>query len=149
MKPVQLLVKYHTPEVRERARLQRRVAGDAGFDLANASDGAITIPPQSFREIPAGLSVKVEDGWCLFVKPRSSTFVRRQLIVQAGVIDSGYTGPVYTCVWNPSPDQPAVVEPWERLGQLIVLPAPEVEVLEVEQMPLTVRGQKGFGSTGA
>lgn len=146
-----LLVKYENDTVRAKARLRKAMEGDAGLDLFNASDGTLTVPPNTQLDIPAGISVKVPDDCCALVYPRSSTFKRRGLMVIPGLLDSGYTGPVYVLVWHPNLNgmcRPVLVEPWERLGQLIILPIPQIKVMEVSELPKTVRGKKGFGSTG-
>lgn len=146
-----LFVKYDNPTVRAKAPLRKAFTGDAGFDLFNASEETITIAPLKQVDIPAGLSVKIPDGYCGLLHPRSSTFRKRNLLVIPSLIDAGYTGPMFTLVWHPNlngMDRPVLVEPWERLGQLIIVPIPQLKVIEVPQLPKTERGGKGFGSTG-
>lgn len=132
--------------------------GDAGIDLHNAG-GPIRVEPGCSVQVPAGVAVKVPEGWVGFIKSRSSTFFKRGLFVIEGVIDSGYTGPLYSFVWNPGLNgrrEAIEIQPWERLSQLVVVPhlpyhgdADEGEgICRVEQLPDTVRGGTGFGSTG-
>lgn len=134
--------------------------GDAGIDLYNASPKPIVVPLGRAIAIPSGICVKVPEGWVGMIKARSSTFMKKGLFVVDGVIDAGYTGPLYTVVWNPglvsphwedglSATGPVVVEPGERVSQLVVVPHHSNLVIEVEDMPVTERGSSGFGSTGA
>ena len=146
-----LLVKYASTEVSARVRLQPAKPGDCGLDLYNASPSPITVLPGRSVEVPAGVSVKIPDGYAGFIRPRSSTFARRGLFIVEGIIDSGYTGPLFTHVWNPAlngHNYPVIIGPWERLSQLIVVPVPALSVVETAEMPVTVRGATGFGSTG-
>lgn len=151
----QVLVKYDSPEVQQYAPFRPSKPGDSGCDLANASGGTLMVAPHKSVEVPAGISVKVPEGYVGLVRPRSSTFARRGLLVVEGIIDSGYTGPLFTHVWNPAlngEDKPVLIEPWERLGQLIVVPCISMvlgAVLVVDVLPKTKRGTTGFGSTGA
>ena len=71
--------------------------------------------------VPAGIRVKLPDDHCALVYPRSSTFQKRKLFVVPGLLDSGYTGQIYTFVWHPNldkMDRPVLIEPWERLSSL-------------------------------
>jgi len=101
--------------------------------------------------VSAGIRIKLPDDCCAIVYPRSSTFKRKGLFVVPGLIDAGYTGPIFTFIWHPNLDEidrPILIEPWERLSQLIVLPIIELAICEVSELPITERGDKGFGSTG-
>jgi dUTP pyrophosphatase len=146
-----LQVKYDNDEVRENAPLRKAMDGDAGLDLYNASKERLIVSPQRSRMVPAGISIKLPDDCCALVYPRSSTFRKRGLFVVPGLIDSGYTGPIFTFVWHPNLNEvyrPIIIEPWERLSQLIVLPIPQLTIQGVDELPVTERGEKGFGSTG-
>ena len=153
-----LIVKYDSPEVEKMAKLKLAMEGDAGYDLYNASPSTITIAPGCSAQVPAGISIKIPDGYCGLIVARSSTFFRRKLLVVHGLIDSGYVGPLFTFVYHPAMDQMpemerkdrlVLIEPWERLSQLILMKVPVVEVLTcLGDLPTTSRGQQGFGSTG-
>jgi dUTP pyrophosphatase len=121
----------------------------AGFDLAAAAD--IEIPPHSIRLVGTGLVIAVPDGYFLGIFARSSTPLKRGLMVAngVGVIDADYCGPgdeVKIQVLNFT-DAPVKVSKGDRLAQGIVLPCPRVEWNEVEEMTVPTRG--GFGSTGS
>ena len=122
--------------------------GAAGFDLAAASD--VEIPPRQIRLVGTGLVIAVPDGYFLGIFARSSTPLKRGLMVAngVGVLDADYCGPadeVKIQVINVT-DAPAVVKRGDRIAQGIVLPAPQVDWQEVEEMERPTRG--GFGSTG-
>jgi dUTP pyrophosphatase len=120
----------------------------AGFDLAAAAD--IDIPPRSIRLVGTGLVIAVPDGYFLGIFARSSTPLKRGLMVAngVGVIDADYCGPddeIKIQVLNIT-DAPVKVARGDRLAQGIVLPCPRVEWEEVDEMRVPTRG--GFGSTG-
>jgi dUTP pyrophosphatase len=120
----------------------------AGFDLAAATD--MEIPPRSIRLVGTGLVIAVPDGYFLGIFARSSTPLKRGLMVAngVGVIDADYCGPddeIKIQVFNIT-DAPVQVARGDRLAQGIVLPCPRVEWNEVEEMTVPTRG--GFGSTG-
>ena len=122
-------------------------AGDAGLDLTVAYP--MVLIPGATRDISAGIAVAFpDDVWGLIVG-RSSTLRKRGLLVNTGVIDTGYRGELFVNVHNMT-DQDVWVSAGERLGQLILLPnlASRVEVTEVLDLPPSERGDKGFGSTG-
>jgi dUTP pyrophosphatase len=121
----------------------------AGFDLASAVD--LEIPPRSIRLVGTGLVIAVPDGHFLGIFARSSTPLKRGLMVAngVGVVDPDYCGPedeIKIQVLNVT-DAPVQVRRGDRLAQGIVLPAPRVEWDEVADTSAATRG--GFGSTGA
>ena len=124
-------------------------AGAAGFDLAAAAD--IEIPPRGIRLVGTGLVIGVPEGHFLGIFARSSTPLKRGLMVAngVGIIDSDYCGPddeIKIQVLNIT-DAPVKVARGDRLAQGIVLPSPRIEWEEVDEMRVPTRG--GFGSTGA
>jgi dUTP pyrophosphatase len=120
----------------------------AGFDLAAATD--LEIPPRSIRLVGTGLVIAVPEGYFLGIFARSSTPLKRGLMVAngVGVIDADYCGPgdeIKIQVLNIT-DAPVQVTRGDRLAQGIVLPCPRIEWEEVSEMTVPTRG--GFGSTG-
>jgi dUTP pyrophosphatase len=121
----------------------------AGFDLAAAHD--ITVPPKSVALVRTGLIIAVPSGHFLAIFARSSTPLKRGLMVAngVGVIDPDYSGPkdeVMIPVLNVT-DRDVTVARGDRIAQGIVLPAPRVTWEEVEEIRTVTRG--GFGATGA
>lgn len=122
--------------------------GAAGFDLAASVD--VDIPPREIRLVGTGLVIAVPNGHFLGVFARSSTPLKRGLMVAngVGVVDADYCGPadeIRIQVLNLT-DTTVTVKRGDRLAQGIVLPAPQVEWDEVDEMSAATRG--GFGSTG-
>lgn len=124
---------------------------DAGLDLCNASGSSVVVRANRSISIPAGIKVKIPRGYCGLIYPRSSTFYKRGLMVLLALIDEGYVGPIFTLVYHPGLNgllAPIIVQPGERLSQLLMMPCGKIEVELVKEMPTTVRGETGFGSTG-
>ena len=122
--------------------------GAAAFDLSAAAD--VDVPPHTIRLIGTGLVIAVPDGHFLGIFARSSTPLKRGLIVAngVGIIDADYCGPadeIKIQVLNVT-DATVRVARGDRIAQGIVLPAPQIEWEEVEEMDVPSRG--GFGSTG-
>ena len=123
-------------------------AGAAGFDLAAARD--VTVAPGQMALVPTGLVVEVPPEYFLAIFARSSTPLKRGLVVAngVGVVDSDYAGPadeVRIPVLNVT-GQEVMVHRGDRIAQGIILPAPRVEWAEVSELRQESRG--GFGATG-
>jgi dUTP pyrophosphatase len=124
-------------------------AGDAGVDLASCE--RVALAPGERAVVGTGLAVAIPDGFAGFVQPRSGLAARHGItIVNApGLIDSGYRGEVRVVLLNTDRHEPFVVEPGMRIAQLVVLAVPEVELVELDELPETERGVRGFGSSAA
>jgi len=122
-------------------------AGDAGFDLTACERHELG--PGERGTVPTGLAVAIPEGHGGFVLPRSGLAARNGItIVNApGLIDSGYRGEVQIVLLNTDQAAPFVVEPGMRIAQLVVLPVPRVELVELEELPESERGARGFGSS--
>jgi dUTP pyrophosphatase len=127
----------------------RAYHGDAGLDLAACE--RVELRPGERAVVGTGLAVAIPEGYAGFVQPRSGLADRHGIsIVNApGLIDSGYRGELKVILINTDTVHPFVVEPGMRMAQLVVLAVPELELTEVEQLPATVRGVRGHGSSGA
>lgn len=124
----------------------RAYPGDAGLDLYSRLSVPVTIQPGDFQEIPTGLDVQPPAGYWLMVVGRSSA-IRRGLLVNLVVVDSGYRGRLVVGVTNVS--RKAVrVEPGERLAQVVPMQNLHVGVERVESLDPSERGSNGFGSSG-
>lgn len=115
----------------------------------NWDEGWVDIPANGYAELPSNICVKVPwDSWGL-IKTRSSTGWKRRLHVFEGTIDPGYVGMLCCLIHNPHLE-PIRIKDGESLGQLILIPKyPLKEVVYVNNLPETIRGTTGFGSTGA
>lgn len=136
--------------LREDATLPTRAYdGDAGLDLA-ACD-RVEIPPGGRAVVGTGLAVAIPDGHAGLVVPRSGLAARHGLgaVNAPGLIDAGYRGELKLILLNTDRSEPFVVEPGMRLAQLVVIELPPVEVVEVDELPETLRGVAGLGSSGS
>jgi dUTP pyrophosphatase len=122
-------------------------AGDAGFDLTACERHELG--PGERATVPTGLAVAIPEGHGGFVLPRSGLAARNGItIVNApGLIDSGYRGEVQVVLLNTDQATPFVVEPGMRIAQLVVLPVPQIGLVELEELPQSERGARGFGSS--
>jgi len=125
----------------------RAYTGDAGFDLAACE--RIELGPGERAVVATGLAVAIPEGYAGFVQPRSGLAARDGLTIvnTPGLVDSGYRGELQVILLNTDRERPFVVEPGMRIAQLVVLPVPEVELLEVDELPASERGVRGFGSS--
>jgi len=121
--------------------------GDAGMDLTAISKNVINTDTHSYIEYGTGLAFEIPKGYVGLIFPRSS--ISNTGMIQTNsvsVIDSGYRGEV-TCrfKWIPGTTDYNV---GDRIGQLIIIPYPQVEFEEVEELSDTERGSSGYGSSG-
>jgi dUTP pyrophosphatase len=128
---------------------ERAYAGDAGLDLAACE--SVELAPGERAVVGTGLAIAIPDGYAGFVQPRSGLAARHGIsVVNApGLVDSGYRGEVRVVLLNTDRTEPFRVEPGMRIAQLVVLPVPELEIVEREELPESERGVRGFGSSRA
>jgi dUTP pyrophosphatase len=126
---------------------ERAYTGDAGFDLS-ACDGA-KLGPGERAVVGTGLAVAIPGGYAGLVQPRSGIAARHGITIvnTPGLVDSGYRGELRVVLLNTDREQPFVVEPGMRIAQLVVVPVPELDVVEVDELPASDRGVRGFGSS--
>ena len=107
------------------------------------------IPAGGWRVVATGFAVAVPAGWELQVRPRSGLAVRHGVTVlnSPGTVDSDYRGALLVCLVNLGTEAFAVAR-GDRIAQGVVAPAPQLGVVEVGELDATVRGERGFGSTG-
>jgi dUTP pyrophosphatase len=126
---------------------ERAYTGDAGLDLAACE--RVVLGPGARATVPTGLAVAIPDGYAGFVQPRSGLAARHGISVvnSPGLVDSGYRGELRVVLLNTDAHEPFEVEPGMRIAQLVVLPVPELELVEVDELPESERGVRGFGSS--
>jgi len=124
-------------------------AGDAGLDLSACE--RVELRPGERALVGTGLAVAIPEGYAGFVQPRSGLAARHGLTVvnSPGLVDSGYRGELRVVLLNTDATEPFLVEPGMRIAQLVVLPIPKVEFVEVEELPSSERGVRGFGSSAS
>lgn len=123
-------------------------AGDAGLDLRSYED--ITLEPFERKLISTGLAIAIPEGYAGFVQPRSGMALKRGLSMAntPGLIDSHYRGELKVVAINLNPSEAIHIEKGERIAQLVIQKVPLVELVEVDQLDTTSRGEGGFGSSG-
>jgi dUTP pyrophosphatase len=121
---------------------------DAGWDL-RAGEPA-TIGPGERASVGTGLAVAIPDGRAGLVLPRSGLAARHGIALTnaPGLIDAGYRGEVRVLLLNTDRSEPFVIEPGDRIAQLLIIDLPEVEFTESAALTETARGASGFGSSG-
>jgi dUTP pyrophosphatase len=99
--------------------------------------------------VGTGLAVAIPEGYAGFVQPRSGLAARHGITIvnTPGLVDSGYRGELRVILLNTDARESLVVEPGMRIAQLVVLPVPELELTEVDELPESERGVRGFGSS--
>jgi len=122
--------------------------GDAGADLA--STDFVTLEPGSRATVGTGLSIALPDGFVAFVVPRSGLAAKHGIsVVNApGTVDAAYRGEIRVTLINLDPSESFVVNPGDRIAQLIVMPLARPRFVAVETLPGTHRAEGGFGSSG-
>ena len=127
----------------------RAYAGDAGLDLSACEH--VEIGPGERALVGTGLAVAIPDGYAGFVQPRSGLASRHGITIvnTPGLVDSGYRGELRVILLNTDREHAFVVEPGMRIAQLVVVPVAETEPVEVEELPESERGVRGFGSSAA
>ncbi len=125
----------------------RAYDGDAGLDLSACE--RVELAPGCRAVVPTGIAVAIPEGFAGFVQPRSGLAARHGISVvnSPGLIDSGYRGEVRVVMLNTDLDETFVVEPGMRIAQLVILAIPAFELVEVEELPESERGARGFGSS--
>jgi dUTP pyrophosphatase len=126
---------------------ERAYAGDAGLDLAACERHELG--PGERATVGTGLAVAIPEGYAGFVQPRSGLAARHGITIvnTPGLVDSGYRGELRVILLNTDAREPFVVEPGMRIAQLVVLPVPELELTEMDELPESERGVRGFGSS--
>jgi dUTP pyrophosphatase len=121
----------------------------AGIDLSAAVSGPVVLEPGQIALIPCGFAMAIPHGYEAQVRPRSGLASRYgiTMVNTPGTIDSDYRGEVHVPLINLS-QQKFTIERGMRIAQMLVLPVPPVEIVEVEDLDATKRGHKGFGHTG-
>jgi len=125
-------------------------AGSAGLDLRACVDEPLTLRPGESALIPSGLAIHLGDpGLAAIVIPRSGLGHKHGIVLGnlVGLIDSDYQGQLMVSCWNRG-KEPFVVNPLERIAQLVVVPVVQVELNVVDAFAESARGAGGFGSTG-
>jgi len=147
--PVQVDVKILDPRLHD-SPPQYASPGAAGLDLRACLEAPRTLLPGETILVPTGLAIHLADpGIAAMILPRSGLGHKHGIVLGnlVGLIDSDYQGELMVSVWNRG-GEAFVINPLERLAQLIIVPVLQAELNIVEEFPESERGVGGFGSTG-
>ena len=146
-----LQVKILNPKINQEITLPAySTTGSAGLDLRACLNEALTLKPGATELIPTGLAIYIEDpSYAGVILPRSGLGHKHGIVLGnlVGLIDSDYQGELIISAWNRG-DTSFVIEPGERIAQLVIIPVQQVELRLVEEFSSTDRGTDGFGSSG-
>ena len=124
--------------------------GSAGLDLRACLDQPLNLEPGQTELIPTGIAIHLGDpGLAAVILPRSGLGHKHGIVLGnlVGLIDSDYQGQIFVSTWNRG-NAAFVINPMERLAQLVVVPVVQVELNVVDDFESSPRGAGGFGSTG-
>lgn len=122
--------------------------GDAGADLCSTVE--VHLEPGERVLVPTGISLALPEGYAAFVHPRSGLAARCGLSIvnTPGTVDAGYRGEVTVLLVNLDPREPVVLARGDRIAQLVIQRVERATFVEVPDLPASVRGTGGYGSTG-
>ena len=123
--------------------------GSSGMDLMAFIDKPISILPQKSELIPTGLSIAIPNNTEVQIRPRSGLAAKNNISVlnSPGTIDSDYRGELKVILYNHG-NKEFIVKNEDRIAQIVLVPIIKANFEEVENLPETIRGEGGFGSTG-
>lgn len=124
--------------------------GSAGLDLRACVDHPQTIQPGETQLIPTGMAIHIDNTYyAALILPRSGLGHKHGIVLGnlVGLIDSDYQGQLFVSCWNRS-NEPFVLNPMERIAQLVIVPVVQADFHLVDEFTETERGEGGFGSTG-
>ncbi|MEU1970426.1 dUTP diphosphatase [Microbacterium sp. NPDC019599] len=122
--------------------------GDAGADLTSAE--ALRLEPGQRALVGTGVRIALPDGHAAFVVPRSGLATKHGITIvnSPGTVDAGYRGEIKVTLLNTDTQHAYDIAVGDRIAQLIVMPVQQARFIPVDQLPESVRGEGGFGSTG-
>ncbi len=122
--------------------------GDAGADLCSAV--GLTLQPGERALVPTGLALALPEGYVALVHPRSGLAAKHgiSIVNSPGTIDAGYRGEIKVCLVNTDPAEAFTVHRGDRIAQLVIQRFESATFVEADELPSSVRGDGGYGSTG-
>ena len=126
-----------------------KTAGASGMDLMAFIDKPIKLAPNRSCMVPTGITVAFSEEYEIQIRPRSGLAAKNNISVlnTPGTIDSDYRGEIKIILFNHGDDE-FIIKNKDRIAQMILMPIYKIEFEEVENLPNTLRGKGGFGSTG-
>ena len=122
--------------------------GDAGADLSSSE--ALTLAPGQRATVGTGVSIALPAGFVAFIVPRSGLAAKHGITVvnSPGTVDAGYRGEIKVTLLNTDSSDSFEIAIGDRIAQMIVMPVTQARFIPVEKLPVSERGESGFGSTG-
>ena len=126
-----------------------KTSGASGVDLMAFIKSSITIKPKTSSLIPTGLSIAFSEDYEVQIRPRSGLAAKNNISVlnTPGTIDSDYRGEIKVIIYNHGNDH-FLINNGDRIAQMVLLPIVKMELEETSDLPKSIRGEGGFGSTG-
>ena len=143
---VKVLIKKLFPEVKLPTY---KTSGASGMDLMAFIKLPITIKPKTSCLIPTGISMAFAEDYEIQIRPRSGLAAKNNISIlnTPGTIDSDYRGEIKVIIYNHG-NKDFVINNNDRIAQMILTPVIKMELQETNELPETIRGEGGFGSTG-
>ena len=123
--------------------------GASGMDLVAFLKNSVILKPKTSSLIPTGISVAFSENYEIQIRPRSGLAAKNNITVlnTPGTIDSDYRGEIKVIIYNHG-DNNFIINNGDRIAQMILCPVIKMTLEETNDLPETIRGEGGFGSTG-
>ena len=143
---VKVLIKRLDPAVK---LPEYKTSGASGMDLTAFIKDPINLKPKTSSLIPTGISMAFSESYEIQIRPRSGLAAKNNISVlnTPGTIDSDYRGEIKVIIYNHGKTD-FIVNNGDRIAQMILSPVIKMELEEINDLPKTIRGKRGFGSTG-
>ena len=143
---IKVLIKKLNPAVR---LPEYKTNGASGMDLIAFIEKSVSVKSKTSSIIPTGLSVAFQEKYEIQIRPRSGLAAKNNITVlnTPGTIDSDYRGEIKVIVYNHGDDD-FIINNGDRIAQMVLSPIIKMDLEEVKNLPKTIRGEGGFGSTG-
>ncbi len=144
------MVKILVKKLDSRVKLPSyKTIGSSGMDLMALTDKPIIILSKKSYLVPTGISVAMPKNYEIQIRPRSGLAAKNNISIlnTPGTIDSDYRGEIKIILFNHGSDE-FLINNGDRIAQIVLMPVHKIDFEEVDNLPDTVRGEGGFGSTG-
>ena len=143
---VKILIKKLDPAVK---LPEYKTDGASGMDITAFIENSIKVKPKSSNLVSTGLSVAFSEDYEIQIRPRSGLAAKNNISVlnTPGTIDSDYRGEIKVIIYNHGNDD-FIIKNGDRIAQMVLVPVVKMELEEASDLPETIRGTGGFGSTG-
>ena len=143
---VKVLIKKLNPAIK---LPEYKTSGASGMDLKAFTKKTINVKSKTSSLVPTGLSIAFQEDYEIQIRPRSGLAAKNNITVlnTPGTIDSDYRGEIKVIIYNHGDDD-FIINNGDRIAQMVLCPVIKMELEEVNELPKTIRGEGGFGSTG-